>query len=351
MFIWFSFIFISLFICFISTIFKKNQFIALFLKITLIFFISLFAGFRDALGQDYENYDLALNNFSASIFVFDFKEPLYLLFVYIISTTSFSSVLFFLIFALLTNYIFVNYFFQFKSVFYILFIYLTSGYFFGSLNLVRQVAAAAIFLYSTKYIERQILWKYVVFIFLASCIHLSALFLLLFYYLGKIRFTKYLALLLLFFSFFFGWIYKVDFESFFPSSNFFYDYYLGRDETQEGNGFFIYLFNITLLLFIFGKNKFENSNQHTVIFNFAIIGVILYNLSGSFYFFFRFAVYFQIFIIIISSMLIYLYNSRLIKISLIFLYSFVFIYFMIMNQNEPKIMPQKIKSISELFDK
>jgi transmembrane protein EpsG len=350
MLIWFSFIFISLIICYTSTIFNKNRTLALSLKFSLIAFISLFAGFRDGLGQDYSHYDLALNNFSTSFFVLDFKEPLYLFFTFLVSSTKFSSVLFFLVFALLTNYIFINYFYQFKSVFYILFIYLTSGYFFGSFNLVRQVAAAAIFLYSTKYIERQVFWKYGLLIVLASSIHLSAIFLLLFYYLGKIQFSKYIALFFVVLSFFFGWVYKVDLESFFPSSNFYYDYYLDRDEAHEGNGFFIYLFNITLILVILGKNYFQNNKNYTVIFNFAVIGVILYNLSGSFYFFFRFAVYFHIFILLISSMLIYLYNSKVIKVALIFLYSFVFIYFLVVNQNEPKIVPHKIKSINEIFD-
>lgn len=376
----FSFVFVALTICYLSIIGKHNKRTFIILQLFLICFISWFAGFRDSLGQDYLNY-VSFLNVGIESFENIYVEPLYHLLVLIVYSTSLSNVFFFLSMAAISNYFFIKYFYQFEYVFYILFIYLTSGYYFGSFNLVRQVCAAAIFLYSTKYIEKRMFFKYTFMILLAASIHLSAIFLIVFYYIGSINLSgvnypslaakkrmltahrrppplavgklilsKYFALIILIFSFLLGWVIKINLEGLIPNIDFYYNYYLNREEIQEGSGFFIYLFNITMFFVILGKNKIPKSKINSIVFNFALIGVILYNFSGSFYFLFRFAVYFQIFIIIITTMLIYIYNKTFVKTLIILIYGFAFIFYMTNNQNNEKVVPARILPLSEIVD-
>jgi transmembrane protein EpsG len=350
MLIWILFMFVAITICFLATIEKKNKISFLVLQIILICFVSWFAGFRDGLGQDYINYDSWLNRGSDYFPISIFYEPLYSIFAIIVSKTFFSSVFFFFSMASITNYLTIKYFYKFDYAYYIIFIYLLSGFYSGSFNLVRQVCATAIFLYSTKYIEVKIFYKYVLAIFIASSIHLSAIFLLPFYFIASINLSKLSYLFILIFTFLVGWLLKSNIEALIPNVNFYYNYYLERDEISSGNGFFIYLFNITMLFIILGKKSIPNSKLNLIAFNLALVGVVLYNLSGSFYFLFRFAVYFQPFIFIITSMLIYMHNKIITKTLILSIYAFTFIYFITAGKNDPTLVPKKILPLSSIID-
>ena len=66
---------------------------------------------------------------------------------------------------------------------------LTFGVYFNSLNFLRQMIAAAIVLYALRYIKRDQFFRYVIIVLFASCFHLSALIMIPFFFILKIRMT------------------------------------------------------------------------------------------------------------------------------------------------------------------
>lgn len=67
------------------------------------------------------------------------------------------------------------------------FCFLTFGLFFNSMNFIRQIIAACIILYAYKYIQKKDPVKFLVLIAFASCFHLSALIMIPFYFLLRIK--------------------------------------------------------------------------------------------------------------------------------------------------------------------
>lgn len=67
--------------------------------------------------------------------------------------------------------------------------FLTFGVYFNSLNFIRQMIAGFIVMYALKYIERNRFFEYLLIVIFASCFHLSALIMIPFYFILKIRMT------------------------------------------------------------------------------------------------------------------------------------------------------------------
>jgi len=224
-----------------------------------------------------------------------------------------------------------------------------SGIYYGSFNLVRQACAIAFFVYSTKYIEGKMPLKYIGMILLGSTIHLSALFLLPFYFIATQKISKLFSFILLIGSFLVGWIIEIDLNSLFSHFSFHYDYYFNRDESMTGSGFFTYFYNVIMFILILNKERIVNNKRYNIAFNLALIGVVLFNFIPSMYFLFRFAAYFQIFIIIITPMLIEIHNKKLVKSLIILVCSFIFIYFITINNDDKLIVPDKMLPLSSII--
>ena len=67
--------------------------------------------------------------------------------------------------------------------------FLTFGVYFNSLNFLRQMIAGFIVMYALRYIEKNQFWRYLMIVIFASCFHLSALIMIPFYFILKIKMT------------------------------------------------------------------------------------------------------------------------------------------------------------------
>ena len=67
--------------------------------------------------------------------------------------------------------------------------FLTLGLYFNSLNFIRQIIAAFIIMLGMRYIESGKFFRFLVLVVLASCFHVSAFMMLIFYFILKIRIT------------------------------------------------------------------------------------------------------------------------------------------------------------------
>ena len=68
-----------------------------------------------------------------------------------------------------------------------MFFFLTFGIYFNSLNFMRQLMAACIVLFAMQYIEKKQFIRFTVLVVLASCFHMSALIMLVFFFLLRIK--------------------------------------------------------------------------------------------------------------------------------------------------------------------
>lgn len=108
-------------------------------------------------------------------------------FIILINKLGFTEAAFFVIVALLTSGLYVSLFYRFKLTPLIVLVFLTTVYYSHQANLVRQMVAVTLFLYSVKYLEKEMMWKYILIVLLASTVHTSALLLLLFAPLSLIK--------------------------------------------------------------------------------------------------------------------------------------------------------------------
>ena len=67
--------------------------------------------------------------------------------------------------------------------------FLTFGVYFNALNFQRQMIAGFIVAYALRYIEKNQFWRYLMLVIFASCFHLSALIMIPFYFILKIKMT------------------------------------------------------------------------------------------------------------------------------------------------------------------
>ncbi len=346
---WLSFIIIALFFSFISVDKKFDDNLRMFAKICLIFVLVYFAGFRDGLGHDYDGYyDLLING---SFNEYTFKEPGFSLFSNVVYHTELSPVFFFLIMAIITNYLFITSFYRYKNIFLIIFIYLTvSIYYFNTFNLVRQMAAASIFMYSIRFVEERKFLHYLLCILLATSFHTSAIYLLPIYFIVNRNYSNRSLLIILNGSIIIGQLLKLDLSSFMSKYlTLYYWYFDGNDDTVYESGYLTLLFNIVLILLIIYKKKDEDV-RYKVALNLFFIGVILYNLIPSFYFIFRFAAYFIIFAPIILPSLNVIFPKKIWESILIFIFGGMFIFMLYSNSDNPKVIPNSMLDLEKIFD-
>lgn len=345
---WINFIVVALFLCFLSLEESLNSRIRKVFQILLILTVIYFSAFRDGLGQDYDGYFDLLKY--GELTEYSIKEPGFSLFSNIVFFTYLSPIFFFLVMSTVTNYLFLKSFYRYRNTFIIVFIYLTGSiFYFNTFNLVRQMFAVSIFMYSVRFIEDRKFFYYLICILIATTLHTSALFLLPVYFFIHKVFSKNWLLFIVFLSFLIGQVIKLNLTNFLGQFLSVYYWYFEGDEVVVDSGYLTLFFNVILICLIFYRKK-NNEIKYNISFNLFFIGVILYNLIPSFYFLFRFATYFIMFAPIVLPTLDKIVPKKIWAFILIVGFGTMFILFLVDGQENSKIVPNKMLNLESVFD-
>jgi hypothetical protein len=204
----------------------------------------------------------------------------------------FNAVGFLFSFALAANFLLIKFLYRYKYPVFMVLILICLGSYTQQANLVRQMMAVSIFLYSTKYIVQKNIQYYILSIFIGSLIHVSLLFLLPLYYLLNLKPHKSIMLGILLLSLLIG---LIDYTlPLFDYSFLFYGEVLKK--VGVGVSYQIsWLTNISLFIVILGKDtEWDNEPKNNIAFNMFFIGEVLRNLVIITPWFFRLSLYFTI---------------------------------------------------------
>jgi len=347
---WIIFLTVALILSAISlnTRLSENQ--SIYFQYALIILLIYFSGFRDGLGQDYDGYYEYFNlGYNLS---FSLRKPIMTLFSNIIYSTIFSSQFFFLIMAIVTNILFIKSFYRYKNTFLIIFIYLTGTiFYFNTFNLVNQMCAASIFVYSIRYIEDRQILKYFLLILLGASIHTSAIFLMPIYFIVNRNYSKTLLLFILALSIYIGQIEQIDLAPLLSKHITLYYWYFNNEPLAVTSGYLTLFLNICLIILLTRKKLISSDIKNNIAFNLFFIGVVFYNLIPSYFYIFRFAIYFIVFATIVLPLLRMVISKQISRIILITTFSIIFGLFIYNNLNNKIIVPDKILPITSIFDK
>ncbi|WMJ78082.1 MULTISPECIES: EpsG family protein [unclassified Sedimentibacter] len=167
----------SLILQFISKIIKNNKMSNIFdyLSISSMFFLS---GLRYDVGRDFWGYynNMASQGYNVEVgarYLINVVQYLKLDMQAFIFALSFFTGLFL--------YLTIKYYDQNKKTRYISIILIFSLLFFNSLNISRQILAASVFAYSTRFIVEKKIIRFILYVLLAASFHMTAVFLLAIY--------------------------------------------------------------------------------------------------------------------------------------------------------------------------
>ena len=173
---------------------------------TAYLILILLSVFRYDIGNDYEHYDEMISymvnqfQFNSHVPISDeSKEPLIYILIYLFKDVTYTTAW------VLGGHFIISLFFLYKvfeennSHFNGILILFISGMLFIYWDQVRQAVAISIILYAIKYIKEHNFIKYLLFVLLAASAHYSALLLVPFYFVNKIRPRKfiYISIMLL----------------------------------------------------------------------------------------------------------------------------------------------------------
>ncbi len=266
----------------------KNTF--LFLSFIVIFSISFL---RFNVGHDYYNYVISFKNiYNQSGFSFTDKYTYKL----ICKIFSFSPRGYILVFGF---YSLVTLLFLFKTLLSRnilslgLFIFICYNYLFTSFDQIRQTAAVAVFLYSIEYIEKRNFPRFLLTLLIAGFFHFSALFLIPFYFLSrvKIKFQVWIILILIFIIGYFTGFWeslRLKFFNLIPVYSFYAEMEDQLVSKELGTGLgFIYLIIIIILILWHLKDA-----DNPVLYTLTGFGIIVFLFSAGNLNLDRFANYF-----------------------------------------------------------
>jgi len=315
------------------------------LEFIILFFLVYFSGYRGGLGADYENYLHSIEVFTPGVFVFGFSEPLYALLEMIVNITPLSPIFLFLISAFFTNVGICNYLFKKNefALFAILIYVLLPASYTMSFNIVRQFFAVGLFFMSLRYVGVSFA-KYSAFILLATLMHFSAIVLLPFYWLLRIKMSnkKMIAVAAIFFL-----VLPIAI-SFLSGSETRYAEEASSSDVSTSSGVFL-VFNLFFLLFITNRNKYKDLsiiNQNLFIWYILMIDASYVN-----YFFYRLSVYFCPIMALVIPYLLYKLDKKNALNSMFIVFLFVLQYYILLsNVNDSTVVPNNIYPILSIFD-
>jgi hypothetical protein len=306
----------------------------------------LFSAFRLGLGVDYSNYIdvIVLNDLNLG-----FIEPGYFFLVQL-SNYYESIFLFFCFFSLFTSLLFLNDFRR-SDMFVlscVVFVCLPMLYF-NTFNIVRQFLVSAIFLYSFNYISDRKYFKFCFLMIFSSFFHFSAIFLIPFYLIIKLEFSKFFYFFTIIFSICVGSILKPDVFSVLPEYFKFYSYYLsGNNDSEYNIGVFVILLNIFFIYSVFISNKLIKNSFDLIHFNSVFVCVVLYNFIPTLYFIYRPAFIFLVALPYFVSMHYFGRYKHLKLFAVILFLMLFFINFIFSNEDNSLIVPAGFFHISNI---
>lgn len=249
--------------------------------------------------NDYAQNGLSsvLDSFRQSIF--DVRgegfEPLFALLNVLGSKIGLSAVGFCLMVAIITNALFVSVIFRFRLPYLSVILFLVSIDYFQEVNIVRQMLAVSICIFSLKYFEEKKWILFGVLVIAASFIHTSAsimLFLLIFVPLLSEKRRDALLLLL-----FFLWVFSlmvsfglIPINIGILSAFSYYEQYMNG--LREGAVFDI-IYNFVVIAFLFFAFTEKKKNDLTIYAILFILGCVLRNFAVQYYWFYRVSFYFS----------------------------------------------------------
>lgn len=327
---------------------KHKWLSAWFITIGLIYY----ASFRDGLGIDYYGYVMACEDPYIDINIID--EPTYALIREFVYSTEYSPIIFFIIMATITYSLIANaYYRQSDFPFLISVFILYPALYVSSFNLVRQFAAAAIFLYAIlSFRKNKNLLVYLGFIFIAFSIHKSAILLLLIPLINSKGIKPIIWIGLIICSLILPINKVLDIG---PVNNImnFLDYmdYSTYKETPISRFSLVNIFTHLIWLFvIINLKKIKQKEYENAVFTTKMVALFLisYNISAnSLPIFYRIAVYFSLFIPLLTSYLKDIINPSIAKFIVYISYSILFIAGVLMNED---LLPNQIMPLNAIYD-
>ena len=280
-----SALFLSLLFAFISDNFKNNK-NKLFFCILSFLVIVLFCGLRFFVGNDYEGYFhhfAHIRKYDLNFFEQRFEPGSYIIalvfknskigyFLYLFTCTIITYI--FIFKALLHN----------KALKWGVFFTFTLGFLIMANDQVRQAVALSVFLYSIKFIEQRNLKKYLLWIFIATLFHYSALALIPLYFIKRLRLRPLIWVLLIILSYI-GYVYGIFYNLIFSIIGkvpFYGEIYLARErffEIDNSGGGLAILFKTLFALFV---AVFYNKTNKSIYATIFLIGSIIANISVGF---------------------------------------------------------------------
>jgi transmembrane protein EpsG len=318
------------------------------LVFTLATILTYFSAFRLGLGQDYEGYKRVIFENSRE---YSFVEPVYTFLVKFINEINSTEVLFFLVFAFVTNFSIVYSYSRFKNFHIMIIVYVSfSILYFNTFNVVRQYCAASIVLLGLIYIERRDFYKYFLVVATASLFHLSALLCSFFYFLWKVKIPGWIMIVIAIASFCYGFVggeglglIIKDVALFFNI----YGLYFHDAPEGQGSGLLTVYFNFVLCLIVFMRNTIVSKPIDEFILLMFFLLTVIYNLIPNFFYLYRVSIYFLLFFPLILS--ISVSNERLFKALILMSSLVIFLYFITTNMSNPGVVPAGIKTFSDLI--
>lgn len=276
----------------------------------VLIFLTLMIGFRYDVGVDYLSYERIFleewNDFGL--------EPFYTLINYIVMKANGEFYLVMMISIFITNLFVGIYLKRLKwkptLILFSLFIYTVSSLFLFT-NGVRQGIAISIVFYSVVYIEQKNFKRFFICILLASLFHVSAIVMLILYFI-KIKFSKILYLALIFIAYIFVQTEMINkflniVVPYIPYYNFYL--YTGFLESQSTDVLALgVLVKVLISIYITFINKEEN-----ILITFYQIGILLNILAISTFMVARVGFYFYIFDMVVIPMVLMQIKSKLIR--------------------------------------
>ncbi|MFM6994747.1 MAG: EpsG family protein [Sediminibacterium sp.] len=309
-------------------------------RLFALFILVLFSGLRYGVGVDYFSYEDLFYSGELAAWI----EPGFYFIMEIVRNFDNSFTTFNILISFLTISLLFFSLREYDKAFVIslsLFFFSQSGLGFY-FNGIRQGMAAAIFLFSYRYIEGNLFIKYCLCILAASLIHVSSLLLLPFFFLNKFGFNKVSSLILVFLAIilnYTGYIrkYLLDILGLFDNSLKYVsnEFLLNPSEVRSGFGFL--LFNVFSVIFILFLPRKIAKSDLALNANFFTAFIVLKNILFPIFIAYRFIVYLEWISFISIPMLIYYrfdFNTRYIIFFIILLfYASLFVAGLINPQN------------------
>jgi len=286
-------------------------------KAVLFLVLWLYSGFRYGVGIDYFMY-AGTQDYTGEIHS-SHMESVWLIIREIIHFFHLTSQAWFLLTSFAITYFFFKGIEKLSINFYFsLLLFVVCYFYFESMNGVRQYVAVGILFSSFHYVIGKQMWKYLIAVIIASLFHTSALFMLPFIFLMRIKIPDWLLLALIIVSFFTGtMLMNLFLEKILPlmSASRYAQYKLEDVPVVLSTGLQKIFFNLLMIGIIFISQRVRKLYEYSYIYiNMVVCGIVLYNTFMLFQPALRLYWYLFPFIIILIPLLLQVFTLRTQKI-------------------------------------